>query len=106
MAGAWLPIRPGSEAILALAIGHVLVAEKLYDRRSIRSAADFAGEDGCSYEGLLQKYAPEAVETATGVSAAAIGDTARRLARERPSIAIGGADPGGGPLPPEAETAI
>ena len=34
----WLPIKPGTEGLLALAIAHVIVSEKLYD-------ADFVGQN-------------------------------------------------------------
>ena len=38
----WLAIRPGTEGLLALAMAHVIVAEKLYDASAVQNATGFA----------------------------------------------------------------
>ena len=73
-AGEWIPIRPGTDGILALAMGHVIVAEGLYNKEFVDNRtvgfpeyADYVGDKN-----------PEWAEEITGVPA----DTIRRLARE------------------------
>jgi len=72
----WVPIRPGTDAALALSMIGVLVDEDLYDD-------DFADnwchgfDELCNY---IQHFSPEVTETITGVPADTIRDLARRLA--------------------------
>ena len=72
----WVPIRPGTDAALALSMIGVLVDEDLYD-------IDFADnwchgfEELCSY---VHHFSPEVAETITGVPADTIRDLSRRLA--------------------------
>jgi anaerobic selenocysteine-containing dehydrogenase len=70
----WLPIRPGADAALLLALAQVLFAE---DRVDLGELADVC--DGVEQVAeLCADFTPEAVAEATGVPAA----TTRRLARE------------------------
>ncbi len=71
----WLPIRPGSDALLLAAIAHTLFDEGLADPGP-HVAAHLAGLD--EVRAGLAPFTPEAVEAATGIAAATI----RRLARE------------------------
>ncbi len=70
----WIPVRPGTDAALALAMLHVVIGEKLIDLDFVR--------DWCyGFEQLREharQYSPEWAETITGVPAAQI----RALARE------------------------
>ena len=69
----WVPIRPGTDAALALAMLNVVVNEKLYDEA-------FVNEWTYGFDKLVphvQKYTPEWAETITGVPAAQIRDIAR-----------------------------
>jgi anaerobic selenocysteine-containing dehydrogenase len=69
-----VPIRPGTDAQLLMAMVHTLVAERLVD---LGVVAEFvAGVD--VVEGLARDFAPEAVAPLCGIGAATI----RRLARE------------------------
>ncbi|MFQ5522363.1 MAG: IscS subfamily cysteine desulfurase [Acidimicrobiia bacterium] len=72
----WVPLRPGTDAALALSMIGVLVDEDLYDE-------DFA-ENWChGFDELVnyvQHFSPEVVETITGVPAEKIRQLARRLA--------------------------
>jgi len=97
----WLPARPGTEALLALGLGHVLLAEGLVGAQAAGRARDLA-----EYAALVSALSPEAAAAATGVPAEAITATARELARGGPALVIAGEDAGGGRLGRVAETAV
>ncbi|HEX9052935.1 MAG TPA: molybdopterin-dependent oxidoreductase, partial [Anaeromyxobacter sp.] len=69
----WIPIRPGTDGALALALVQVLLEEELHDERFAREWT--VGFDDLAR--LAQHYRPERVGGITGVPA----DTIRRLAR-------------------------
>src|SRR5437899_7847190 len=74
-----LMVRPGTDAALALAIMHVLVAEGLIDR-------DYIARATLGFEKLaahLTSYAPEAVAPIVGLDADVIVRLARRYGRTR-----------------------
>ena len=71
----WLPIRPGSDALLLAAIANTLFDEGLADPGP-HVAEHLAGLD--DVRAGVAPFTPEAVEAATGIDAATI----RRLARE------------------------
>ena len=76
---AWIPIRPGTDGALALALIGVLVEEELYDDRFARDwTVGFA--DLCT---LVQHYRPEVAEGITGVPAGTIRELARQIASAR-----------------------
>jgi anaerobic selenocysteine-containing dehydrogenase len=71
----WIPIRPGTEGVLALGLAQVLVGNEL-----VRGDA-----------GLFTDYTPAAVEKITGVPASRVERLGRELANRRPAVAmIGG----------------
>jgi anaerobic selenocysteine-containing dehydrogenase len=76
MADIWLPIRPGTDAALALAMLHVVVNEDLIDKPFV--------EKWCyGFDRLLdhiQQYPPEWAEKITGVPAEQIREVARLYA--------------------------
>ena len=72
----WVPIRPGTDGALALAMCRVIVDEDLFDRDFVNSHC--SGFDGFRDHLRERGYTPEWAEPITGVAAA----TARRLARE------------------------
>jgi anaerobic selenocysteine-containing dehydrogenase len=81
----WLPIKPGTEGLLALAIAHVIVNEKLYDAEFVaQSTGGFA-----EWSASLGEYAPEKIAPQIDVPAAQIQRVAREFATRRPSVAIG-----------------
>ena len=81
----WLPIKPGTEGLLALAIAHVIVNEKLYDAEFVgQSTAGFA-----AWSASLGEYAPEKIAAQIDVPAASIQRVAREFATRRPSVAVG-----------------
>lgn len=73
----WVPVRPGTDGALALAMIETMIEEDLYDE-------DFA-ENWCyGFEALAdytQHFRPEPVEDITGVPAQTIRDLARRLCK-------------------------
>ena len=101
----WLPIRPGSEAAVALGLAHVLLAEGLVtpggDERMTPSAQWLH-----DYRTLVAPYNPDRVAVAAQIAARDLISTAHDLAARRPVIAVGSGNPGGGPLGREEEWAI
>lgn len=82
-----LIVRPGSDAALALALMHVIVAEGLHDE-------DFTAAHTLGFERLvphLERFTPAWAEAETGIAAARIVALARAYATTRPAqIVIGG----------------
>jgi len=77
----WLPITPGTEGLVALAMAQVMVSEGLVDRAVAEQV----------YSGIsLDQYAPDAVAETAGISAEQITELARRFAEGQPSVAIAG----------------
>ncbi len=79
----WLPIHPGTDGALALAMMQVIISEELYD-------ADYVANYTFGFEQLaerLQKEAwtPEWAAPITGISAARIRELARDYATTRPA---------------------
>ncbi len=78
----YLPINPGTDAALALAMMHVIIGEKLYD-------ADYVSKYTLGFEQLREKvkeYSPERVANWTGISAGDIRKLAREYATTSPSV--------------------
>ena len=81
LADIWVPIRPGTDAALALAMLHVIVKEKLYDEA-------FVAQWTYGFDKLaphLQQFAPEWAEPVTGIPAGQIRDVARLYATTKPA---------------------
>ena len=72
----WLPITPGSEAALALAMAHVLLNER--------------GGQPAGLAGALAAHTPAAAAAETGLPPATIERLAREFAAARPSLAVAG----------------
>jgi len=84
----WIPVRPGTEGVLALGLAHVILQEKLAPPPADpRPGALLAG-----WSQGLPDYRPESVTQRTGVPATTVIRLARELAAHGPSVsAIGGA---------------
>ena len=85
----WVPVKPGTEGVLALGLAHVIMAAKL-------RPADAGGRAGSLIDGWfsgLGGYTPEQVEQVTGVAAARIERLAREFAEIAPAVAIVGGPP-------------
>ncbi len=75
----WIPIRPGTDGALALAMCNVLITEELYD-------ADFVENWTVGFKEFsqyVQHFRPEVAEGITGIPAETISALARRLATVR-----------------------
>jgi molybdopterin-containing oxidoreductase family iron-sulfur binding subunit len=70
----WIPLRPGSEAVVALAMAHVIAAE---------------GGDPGPFQAVLDAYDPRSAQEASGVPAEEIETLARDFASQVPSLAVG-----------------
>jgi anaerobic selenocysteine-containing dehydrogenase len=78
----YLPINPGTDGALALAMMHVIIGEGLYD-------ADYVSKYTLGFEALREKvkaYPPERAAQWTGISADDIRKLAREYATTRPSV--------------------
>lgn len=95
LAGQWLPILPGSEAALALALARVLVEEGV--------TVQAQGME--TFRMLLNEMPVSRAAEITGLKAAQMIETARALRAGAPAMAIGGGD-WAGPLGRETELAI
>lgn len=109
----WIPIRPGTDAALALGMARVMVKEKLYDKSFLEERA-FGFEDWeetvegavgvgspprvIRHEGfktmVLREYPPERVEKITGVPAKDVERLGREFAQTRGAVAAAGRGPG------------
>jgi len=80
----WIPINPGSEGALAMAIANVIINEGLYDASFIDNWTSGFDE----YKKLvLSSYNPERVTAITGIDVDAIRRIAREFAQTKPAIA-------------------
>ena len=85
MADRHVPIRPGTDALLLLAMVHTLFAEDLVRRGGVLDLCD--GLD--SVRAAAEPYPPEAVEARTGVPADVIRTLARELASAPTAVVYG-----------------
>lgn len=81
----WISVRPGSEGLLALAIGQALIAT---------GGADSAGAAALGGASAFAQFNPDTVGPQIGVPAERIRDIARKLASQRPALVIGGGSAG------------
>lgn len=78
----WLPSKPDSEAVLALAVAQVIVRENLIKGAPAPSFS----------KGSLDDYAPESTADITGLAAEQVIRIAREFASSARPLAIGGGD--------------
>ncbi len=77
----WIPIRPGTDAALALAMLHIIIGEKLYD-------ASFVSQWTYGFEKLadhIKAYTPAWAAPITGLPPDQITDLARTYASAKPA---------------------
>lgn len=77
-----IPIRPGTDAALALAMMHVIIGEDLHDADYV--AANTAGFDELAAH--VEQYTPEWAEGETGIPAEDIRTLAREFATSPPAM--------------------
>lgn len=80
--GEWLPIRPGTDGALALAMAHVIVAGGLYDAAFVQNyTTGFA-----QFSAFVADKTPEWAESITGIPASTITRIAREVATTKPAV--------------------
>jgi menaquinone reductase, molybdopterin-binding-like subunit len=94
IADRWLPAKPGTEAILALGLAHIMLHENLTEKRLD------------SYKKLTAKYSPGYVADITGINQDLIRATALEMVHNSPSLVLCGREPAGGPFSREEQIAI
>jgi thiosulfate reductase/polysulfide reductase chain A len=88
--GRWLPIKPGTDGALALAMANVIVSEKLYDATFVSTYS--VGFD--KFSAFVATKTPEWAAPITGISATLIRTVARELAAAKPAIVDAWSGPG------------
>lgn len=83
----WIPIEPGTDASLAMAIAYVIIKEDLFDHQFINGWS--TGFDQYR-EIVLQNFSPERASTITGIPKETIYRLAREFAQIKPALAIPG----------------
>ncbi len=99
-ASRWLALRPGTEAVLAMALAQVLLQDGLCPTDIPVRVADWQ-----EFKELAFRLPIAAAAEKTGLPVSAIVEVAHALAGSS-SIVLGGCDPGGGPLDRTASRAI
>ena len=84
-----LPVRPGTDGALALAMANVIISENLHDKDFIREYTVGFEE----YRAYVAGFTPERGETLTGVPAARIREAARLFAKSGKSAIMFSASP-------------
>jgi len=83
----WIPIHPGTDGALALAIANVIISENLYD-------IDFVSRWTTGFDSykklVLSQYSPGVVSKITGIPSEVIQRIAREFAQTRPGLALRG----------------
>ena len=79
----WIPIRPGTDAALALGMMHVLWREGLHDEDYLRRYCLGVEE---LHERVRREYAPDRVSAITGIPAGDIELLARQYGTTRPAL--------------------
>jgi thiosulfate reductase/polysulfide reductase chain A len=78
----WLAIRPGTDGALALALGHVIVRDGLYDRAFV----DMWTTGFAEYTEFVKDKTPQWAEKITSIPAKVIERVARELATTKPAL--------------------
>lgn len=93
----WIPIKPGTEAALALGMANFIVKEGLYDKDFVEKHTfgfeDWQDPSGTTRQGyktlVLQNYSPGVVSEITGVPVESILRLAKGFATQGPALAVG-----------------
>jgi len=85
-ASTWLPLRPGSDAALAMGLLHIIIVEKLYNEPFVKQWC--TGFDELVAQ--VEPYTPQFVADATGLTPETIVETACSYARVSPASIITG----------------
>ncbi|MGA9117901.1 MAG: molybdopterin dinucleotide binding domain-containing protein [Bacteroidota bacterium] len=107
LADTWIPIIPGTETTLALALLDVIRQEKLASPANLRTAFTILSPGNQSEnETALQAFSSNHAGRVTGMPAENIVAIARTMAAKSPTIVVGGGDAAAGPLKQATRQAI
>lgn len=92
----WIPIAPGTDAAMALAIANVIIKTGQFDSDFVRNYSfgfeDFNDDDGRLHKGfksiVLENFDPKRAEQITGIPATTIARIAGEFAGNSPAVAI------------------
>ncbi len=92
----WIPIRPGTDAALALGMAYVIISSGMVDRDFVEHYAfgyeDWTDERGVQHQGfknfVLENYDLKTAAQITGVPAGTIARLAGEFATNRPAVAL------------------
>lgn len=91
----WVPIRPGTESVLALGIAYIMIDRSMYDK-------EFVDNNTLGFENLkkvlLENFSPDKVEKVTGIDKKTIESLAVGFARASRPVAICGRGQGTTPV--------
>lgn len=83
----WFPLRPGTDAAVALAMANVILQLGLYDHAFFEESFNLSLEELAEH---LRRYTPEGAEQISGVKAAHIRRLAIEFATTRPALVLSG----------------
>ncbi len=83
----WIPLRPGTEGALAMAVAHVIISEDLFDKAFVK---DWSVGFDAYKKVVLSQYSPKDVSKTTGIPTETIQRIAREFAQTQPALALRG----------------
>ncbi len=83
----WFAIKPGTEGVVALAVAHVLISEKRYDRKFVSRWT--SGFDNFAKR-VLRDYSPERAQRECGIKVNHVRRIAMEMGTVKPRIAMTG----------------
>ena len=89
----WIPIKPGTEAALALGLSNVIIQKSLYNKNNIDKQSGFNAFKNL----VLNEYSTDKVSKITGINSATIVSLAKTFARALKPLAICGQGQGSTP---------
>ena len=87
----WIPVKPGTEGVLALGLVHLM--NRGPERTAPQAAAASRADAARPFQGGDDEYTPQRVEQITGVPVKRVERIAKELADLRPAVAIVGGPP-------------
>ena len=81
----WVPVKPGTDLAVVLAMCHVIIAEKLYDKNEFETASNLTIEELKTH---IKEYSPEWAERKSSVPLEKIKSLAIEFAKAKPSLCI------------------
>jgi anaerobic selenocysteine-containing dehydrogenase len=83
----WIPISPGTDGVMALAMANVIINSNLHHKDFIQKWTNLSPSTLAQY---LSQYTPEIAQKISGVHASDIERIAKEFALNRPAVAISG----------------